>query len=119
VPDYSQGDIVLVPFPFTNLEGSKVRPAIIVSNHHLNSNSNDVILVQCTTSENIRNNFLFKVHNSDVTIPFIAPRTYQNVVCHKIAVIEKNLIHKTISRVKPHVLELLLDKVKKFVQYIP
>jgi len=29
---YKQGDIVLVSFPFTDLSGDKVRPALIVSN---------------------------------------------------------------------------------------
>jgi len=29
---YKQGDIILVPFPFTDLSGEKVRPALIVSN---------------------------------------------------------------------------------------
>ena len=30
-PPLKRGDIILVPFPFTDLFGSKVRPAIIVS----------------------------------------------------------------------------------------
>lgn len=29
---YKAGTIVLIPFPFTDLSGSKVRPALIVSN---------------------------------------------------------------------------------------
>lgn len=113
---YSQGDVVLVPFPFTNLVESKVRPAIVVSNNTLHNHSNDVILVQCTTSENILPNFLFKVHNADVVTPFLAPRTYQNVVCHKIAVIEKGLIHKKITKIKPEVLPILLEKIKEFLK---
>lgn len=30
-PALHRGDIVLVPFPFTDLTGEKVRPAVIVS----------------------------------------------------------------------------------------
>jgi hypothetical protein len=30
-PQLGQGDVVLVPFPFADLSGQKVRPAIVVS----------------------------------------------------------------------------------------
>ena len=43
-----QKEIVLLPFPFTDLEGSKVRPAIIVSNDYLNKRSDDCIMVPLT-----------------------------------------------------------------------
>jgi mRNA interferase MazF len=31
---YEFGDVVLVPFPFTNQLATKKRPAVVVSNHH-------------------------------------------------------------------------------------
>ncbi|WP_299290002.1 type II toxin-antitoxin system PemK/MazF family toxin [uncultured Mucilaginibacter sp.] len=46
---YKQGDVVLLPFPFTNQQGSKVRPGIVVSNSLVNQTSKDVIIVQLTT----------------------------------------------------------------------
>ena len=33
---YSQRDIVLIPFPYTDLTASKLRPAVIISNNELN-----------------------------------------------------------------------------------
>jgi hypothetical protein len=38
--DYKFGDIVLVPFPFTDQTTFKKRPAVIVSSNAYNQNSN-------------------------------------------------------------------------------
>ena len=45
----NQKEIVLLPYPFSDLEGSKVRPAIVVSNDFFNKKSADCIAVPLTT----------------------------------------------------------------------
>lgn len=44
-----RGDIVLVPFPFTDLSSSKQRPALIVSPDALHATRDDVVLVAITS----------------------------------------------------------------------
>lgn len=44
-----QGDLVLLSYPFSNLEERKVRPALIVSNNLFNNKSDDCILVPLTS----------------------------------------------------------------------
>ena len=44
-----QKSIVLLPYPFTDLEGTKVRPAIVISNDDFNRKSDDCIMVPLTT----------------------------------------------------------------------
>lgn len=44
-----QKDIVLLPYPFTDLERTKVRPAVVVSNDFLNKKSNDCVMLPLTT----------------------------------------------------------------------
>ena len=43
---YSKNEVVLVRYPFSNLSGSKVRPAIVVNAPH---SSQDVIVVPLTS----------------------------------------------------------------------
>jgi mRNA interferase MazF len=43
------GDIILVPFPFTNQTASKRRPAIVVSSHAYNSARPDIVVMAATS----------------------------------------------------------------------
>lgn len=46
----NQKDIVLIRFPFSDLSGSKVRPAVVVSNDGYNGRSLDVIVLAMTSN---------------------------------------------------------------------
>ncbi|MBX3060989.1 MAG: type II toxin-antitoxin system PemK/MazF family toxin [Anaerolineae bacterium] len=46
MPSYSKGDIVLVRYPFSDLSGTKVRPAVVVSVPHV---SQDLLVVPLTS----------------------------------------------------------------------
>src|SRR4051812_42714537 len=45
---YARGDIILADLPFTDLSGSKVRPALVVQSDHNNARLDDVILALIT-----------------------------------------------------------------------
>lgn len=45
---YSFGDVVLVPFPFTDQSGAKRRPAVVVSSAGYNLNRRDIIIMAVT-----------------------------------------------------------------------
>ena len=46
---HSFGDVVLVPFPFTDQSGAKKRPAVLVSSDNYNSNRRDLIIMAITS----------------------------------------------------------------------
>ena len=46
---YNFGDVVLVPFPFTNQVASKKRPAVIVSSDGYNQRHIDIVLMAITS----------------------------------------------------------------------
>ena len=46
---YKHGDVVLVPFPFTDLRSSKQRPALVISSNQFNSVRDDLLLAAITS----------------------------------------------------------------------
>jgi len=47
-----QRDIILVPFPFSDRSGQKVRPALIISNNKFNQSGEDVVV--CAMTSNLK-----------------------------------------------------------------
>ncbi len=47
--DYKFGDIMLVPFPFTDQTKTKKRPAVIVSSNAYNQNRPDIVIMAVTS----------------------------------------------------------------------
>ena len=82
---YKKGAIVLVPFPFTDLPGHKVRPALIV---YSTASGDDVILLFITSVEG-------KVESFDVAV---APKkenglkVVSRIKCSKVATLDKKII---------------------------
>jgi mRNA interferase MazF len=46
---FSRGDVVLVPFPFTDLSATRVRPAVVVSSSEYEEETGDIILTMVTS----------------------------------------------------------------------
>jgi mRNA interferase MazF len=80
-----RGDIVLVPFPFSDLSGEKVRPALVLSKQHKGV---DVIVVFITSKHKL---------SAGATVP-VLPSSINGIklasviVCDKIATLDKKII---------------------------
>lgn len=46
---FSFGDVVLVPFPFTDQSGTKKRPAVVVSGAGYNTSRRDIVIMAITS----------------------------------------------------------------------
>lgn len=113
----SQGDIVLVRFPFTDLTGFKKRPAIIISNGQVHR-SGDCIIVQLTTRQ-LSGPLAVQISDDDVTPNFKPPYSTQYVYCKKIATVDMNVIIRKISQVtNMSKLDEILSKVNFAIERV-
>lgn len=101
------GDIVLVPFPFTDQSTTKKRPAIIVSSQVYNRERPDVIIMAVTSQARPENN---------LDVPVIdwqaAGLLKPSVVKPVIATIEKTLIVRRLGRLGEKDIKALQEGLK-------
>jgi mRNA interferase MazF len=99
------GSIVLVPFPFTDLSGMKVRPAVVISNKNI---SDDIILAFISTNAKRRGKFevLLKMNGKN------GLKSDSVVLVSKIATLEKKMILGTIGKLSNEEIVLIKTKLK-------
>ena len=98
-------DIVVVPFPFTDRDATKRRPALVVSNELFNQQHDNLILAMITTTTD-------KDWPSDVSLTHWQEAGLK-IACHlrsKLFTLHQNLVLKTAER--------LTSRDVKFVQVV-
>ncbi len=80
-----RGDVVLIPFPFSDLSGQKIRPALVLS---VRNQGTDIIVVFITSKQKLVKLF---------TVPVLPTvdngiKTPSLIICDKIATLDKKMI---------------------------
>jgi mRNA interferase MazF len=106
---FSQKDIVLIPFPYSDLTGSKFRPALIISNEKLNKNQ-DRICCLITTNPYKEDILITKDSFESGKLPFksfIRPyRIFtinEFIIKKKLCTINNNFYNKIIEQVNEYI----------------
>lgn len=103
-----QGDFLLVPFPFSDQSGRKVRPVIVISNEEFNSYSGDLIVVGVTSNIS-KDRYNLPLNNPDFEEGrLITPCC---IKVENILKIDKELILKKIGRIKSEKLKTIIDNI--------
>jgi len=109
--NFQKGDIVIIPVPFTDNKGSKLRPAVVISNDTVHQ-TGDVVIVQ-VTSKLKQDKLSMAITNNDVTENLPA-KSYIRV--HKIFVLERKLVKGKASSLKPFKYQELVQQITKIIE---
>jgi mRNA interferase MazF len=104
-----QGDILLVPIPFTDLSSQKRRPVIVISNNAYNQATSDMVVV-AMTSNPIETDYSFTITSSDLEKG--ALNHPGKVRADKIYTISKSIVVKTFGRVKEETLKHIRQEIQ-------
>jgi len=106
----NQKEVVLLPYPFSNFEGMKVRPALVVSNESFNKKSADCIMVPLTTV--IKDEpYSVIIDNNDMDSGELIKQS--RIRTNKIFSVEKNLVTMKIGIIKDKTFEKIKAEIFK------
>jgi len=98
---YRQGDILLIPIPFSDLTSNKKRPVLVLSNDDYNSRTEDIIVAAITSNLSVKD-YIVMLTNSDLDKGTLkvdscvrADKIYtlsQSIAISKFGAVKKNII---------------------------
>jgi mRNA interferase MazF len=110
VTTYKQRDLVLVPFPFSDLSGQKVRPVLVLSNNRYNQKSADAVVCGITTNlKSAPYSVLLDVTDVEAAGTL---RHKSRIKADTIASLDQSIFIKVIARLKPAHFKLVVAEIE-------
>ncbi len=100
------GDIILVPFPFTDLSSTKTRPALVL---HYNNKTKDIIILAITSQK--RGYQEHPINNDDLRKGVLPLRSF--VRQDKVTTLHSKLVRKNVASLKEPSLNKIINLFKK------
>ena len=109
-----QRDLLLVPFPFSDQSGRKVRPVIVISNNEFNKSSDDVIVIG-VTSNILKDKYTINLTNKNLDEGKLFTDCVIKV--ENLLRLDKELIVKKIGKINKETLKSIVDKLFTIISY--
>lgn len=106
---FVKGDVVIVPFPFSDLTQTKRRPALVVANLP----GDNVILCQIT-SQNIADSYAIAITNDDFASGGLNKNS--NIRPNKLFTAARQIILYQTGQLKPEKMEEVIAKIIEILQ---
>jgi len=105
---FIKGDIVVIPFPFSVLSGSKKRPALVLADLE----GDDIILCQIT-SQLIKDIYAISVNESDFKTGNL--HVQSNIRPNRIFTADKWIILKKVAALNESAMNVVIQKIIKII----
>lgn len=105
---YNQGDVVLIPVPFSDLKQHKQRPVLIISTDNYNQSNEDIVVVEIT-SKLKRLDYSIIIEPKDLIEGVL--KLISEIRVDKIYTLSKSIVRKGFGKVDAEILEDVRRKV--------
>ena len=105
---YNQGDILLIPIPFSDLTSSKKRPVLVLSNLEYNYKTEDLI-VSAVTSNLCKKDYCVSFGTNDMAEGNLEVDSL--IRADKLYTLSNKIVIKKFGRVKPEIVEQVKEKI--------
>jgi len=109
---YSQGEILLIPFPFTDLSSQKKRPVLVLSKDGYNDVAEDIVVAAITS--NVDNKpYSIKLASSDLSVGELKIKSC--IRADKIYTLSQSIVIKSFGKVKSEVVSMVKEKLLNII----
>lgn len=109
---YKQGDILLIPIPYTDLTTTKQRPVLVLSNNIYNQNTDD-ILVAAITSQLKDIDYSVVINTEDLSEGEL--RKTSAIRADKLYTLSKQIVKRKFGHVYHNILDDVTVKINELL----
>ena len=106
---FIKGDVVVVPFPFSDLSQSKRRPAVVVAN----LTGDDVILCQIT-SQNVRDSYAIAITATDFSTGSLQQES--NIRPNRVFTADRRILLYKVGSLIPEKLNQVVERLVELLR---
>lgn len=115
-----RGDVVLVPFPFTDLTRQKARPAVVVSSEQFNAASPDVVVVAISSKlRSTPNDADLILRQGSAGFQGTGLRVSSVIRTTKLLTLQQSLVYTTLGKLESRVINELDSRLARAVGLKP
>lgn len=108
------GDVVVLPFPYTDVSSSKQRPALVGSPGGSNEEAMDGLFASVTSVEQPTTDpFALPLQDEDLSQESLVKESW--IRSDKLFTIEQGLVRKTVARLDEHKLESVPERIGELI----
>ncbi|MDD5192106.1 MAG: type II toxin-antitoxin system PemK/MazF family toxin [Candidatus Nanoarchaeia archaeon] len=109
---FNQGEIVIVPFPFSDLSSIRQRPVLVLSNLVYNKNCEDIIT--CGITSNLKDTKYSVLVDKENMFEGLIP-IKSRIKADKLFTLNKNIVIKKLGRINKNTFNKVKDELFKLV----